>query len=302
MAKTRTYQSYTWSNESIDGELVNLIRVSIFKRIDPVVSNRYDQVISTNGSIIQKSNHCSRKYTSDYSFVVLSTGICKNHYNDSYSLKLKVYLTDPDNFDLSLLEKEAFTGKSYVIEAIKLYKETGLLPPLLNQLYERVGDDYLLLSNRLKNFACTYDIDKVEQIFKDYKISPKNQALFWLEMYQETKPKKEMQKSYKFRWKGLLGEHYPYATVNVKVYLKEKSDIFIHSLDLVRTDGQLLDGIVHNFSYVIVCKSIKRLETPGTWHLDIKVYVREFFNPMYLPKISSFWEEYVREVITQFKK
>ncbi len=292
----RTHQDFLYENQNLNGTFLDAVKVGIFKPLETVFSNNWEKVVATDGLTIQKSKHTSRKHTSDYTYVVLSSGICKDVYRNFCSLKLKVYLTD--DFDLSMLEKCDFLGKDYVIKSIKTYFDIGFLPPFLNHLYKKAGDDYLILYHRLKNVALAYRLDKVEQLFKEYKISDRNQALFWKETYQETRQKK-VRKNYKLRWKGLLQNQYPYATVNVKMSLK-KETIFIHERDLVFTDGQVQNSFVYNFSYVLVRKSIKRQETPGTWHLDIKIYVRDFFDPKYLPKITAFWGEYVHEVINKY--
>lgn len=283
---TRTYQSYFWYNQIIQGELVNSVRVRIFKALNKVASNNYEKVIATDGETISKRRY---QYTSHYSYVVLSSDIDK-----TLQLRVKVYLTD--EFDLSLLENKDFLGKNYVVEAIKKYLTVGRLSPMLNHFYEKIGDNYRIFYNLLKNTASAYHIATVEQLFRDYQISNKYQALFWKEMYLGTNQIEKIQKSYKLRWKNLLNKHFPYATVNVKMYLKKEA-FFIHKRDLVSTDGQVHNSFVYNFSYVLVRKSIKRQETPGTWHLDIKIYVRDFFDPKYLPKITAFWGEYVHEVL-----
>lgn len=104
-------------------------------------------------------------------------------------------------------------------------------------------------------------------------------------------------KRFKFRWKGLLENHYPFASVNVKIYQKNRR-FFVHEEDLVVTDGYTWHSFVHDFSYVIVIKSIQRREAdPETHHLDIKVYLAFDFNPKHLPELTKFWGGYVREAI-----
>lgn len=110
-------------------------------------------------------------------------------------------------------------------------------------------------------------------------------------------------KNFKFRWKGLLEKHFPFATVNVKIYQKNRR-FFVHTEDIVDTDGKVHGDFVHNFSYVIVMKCIERRETretaPKTYHLDIKVYFAFDFNPEHLPKISDFWGEYLDKAVKEY--
>ena len=158
---TRTYQSYFWYNQIIQGELVNSVRVRIFKALNKVASNNYEKVIATDGETISKRRY---QYTSHYSYVVLSSDIDK-----TLQLRVKVYLTD--EFDLSLLENKDFLGKNYVVEAIKKYLTVGRLSPMLNHFYEKIGDNYRIFYNLLKNTASAYHIATVEQLFRDYQIS-----------------------------------------------------------------------------------------------------------------------------------
>lgn len=109
---------------------------------------------------------------------------------------------------------------------------------------------------------------------------------------------RENWRNFKFRQKGLLGKHFPapVATINVKIYQKN-TRFFVHVDDLMYTDGHTRYDFVHDFSYAIVGKYVERTEDPGTYHLDIKVYLAFDFNPKRLPEISDFWGEYVREAI-----
>lgn len=301
MANTiRNYKNFIWHDQVIDETLVNTVRVRIFKKIDSIISTNYEKVVATDGKTIQKSSHTFRRYTEDYSYVILSTGICKKeYYSDSYYLYVKVYLAD--NFDISSLRDVDFPEKSYVLEALKTGALKPDLSPFLSYLQTKNGFDYEEIYQLLKSSAQSYNFNKVEELFKTYKIPEKYQAFFWKGMYRETAKKEDwlMRKNFKFRWKGLLKEHYPVATVNVKIYPK-KNKIFIHQEDLVTTDGYVESGIVNKFTYIIVTKAIRRPENPDTYHLDIKVYLTRDFNQKYLPQLCEFWGGYVREAIINY--
>lgn len=187
----RNYVSFIWHNRTIDNHFVNSVQVRIFRTAETVISDSYLQLVASNGDAIQKrENH----HISNYSYVILSTGIHEKFNlksQNTYKLYIKLYVTE--DFDLSQLSEKDFLGKAYVIEAIRKYlnhEEENLttepvLPPMLKYLEKKVGADYKVVNSLLITSAYTYNYDKIEEVFKEYKISSKYQALFWKEMYQE---------------------------------------------------------------------------------------------------------------------
>lgn len=180
---TRNYQEFTWENQTINGQLVNFIRVRIFNPIDTVPSNGNKMLVVTDGDTVQRSPHSFLRYTSNYSYVILSSGIRERSSVTSEKthlyLHIKVYLTD--DFDMSMWSDKDFLEKPFVLEALN----TPTLPPPLDYLRKKVGDDYEEVYQNLKSSAQAYDFDKVEELFEAYKIDYKYQSFFWRELYQE---------------------------------------------------------------------------------------------------------------------
>lgn len=186
----RNYEEFTWKNQIIDEKLVNFVRVRIFNPIDTVSSNGNKKLVVTDGNIIQKSSHSLLRYTSDYSYVILSTGIRERSTVTSDKSYLYLYITVylRDSFDVSMWEDKDFLEKPFVLEALK--EKLALVPkpnltPLLKYIRLKGGADYEEFYQNLRASAQEYDFDKVEELFENYKISFKYQALFWKEMYQE---------------------------------------------------------------------------------------------------------------------
>lgn len=299
MANTRKYKNFIWHNQMIDGQLVNYIRVRIFKSVDTISSTGTMKLVDTDGNTIKVCPDSSLTHTSGYSYAIFSNNQKQPpHTKSPLCLHIKVYLAD--SFNVSSLDNKDFLGKSYVLEALcKKTEVDPTLPPLLRYFREKVGDNYYEeFYTILKASTQAYEFYKVEELFKSHKISDKYQALFWKEMYQ-AKEECFMRKNFKFRWKGLLDFHPKIATVNVKIHPK-KNKIFLHMKDLVKTDGQISHNFVYDFSYAIVAKFIERQEDPETYHLDIKVYLTFDFNPKHLPEISDFWGEYLQEAIKKY--
>lgn len=190
----KNYQNFVWYDQTVDNKPVNFVRVRIYKPLDAVKSDGNMQLAATDGNTFQKSRRSFLKYTSQYSYVVLSSGIKERGaiYSSNHPylyLHIKVYLTD--DFDLSSLNDVDFLGKSYVIEAIQ--GETApepSLPPLLNYFRKKVGNDYEEFYFTLRNSAQSCHFNLVDQLFKSYNISAKYQALFWKEMFELAKTKR----------------------------------------------------------------------------------------------------------------
>ncbi len=86
-----------------------------------------------------------------------------------------------------------------------------------------------------------------------------------------------MRKIIKIKWQNVV--HPYYKTITANVYLKEHhKPIHIYRSNLLDTDGQIIGSSVKNFSYIVVQKSIPKIETPGFYHSEIKIYVTENFN------------------------
>lgn len=177
---------------------VNRIKFQIFRRNNPVSVSDIERngelrILATDG---QKTKSYGLPQIEDFTFVVLLKGIHTRNYpypsTKKYSfLYIEVFLSD--NFTEFNKEIENdfysvkatltdFDYKSYVIEAIQAES--------IHQLSKRiktVGSDDDKIYDLVKTPAKTYNIAAVEQVFKDYQIPDKYQALFWKEMYQATK-------------------------------------------------------------------------------------------------------------------
>ncbi len=190
MVNNLLYQK-SWKNQTIDGKLVNNVRVRIFKSPIDVISDNYEKVVATDGQTFQKSRHTSRKHTKNHSYVVLSTGLYEK-FSGNLHLYIKLYLTD--NFTISCLKDADFLGKIYVVETIEKYlnnEEDIPLSPLQNYLRKKVGNNYAELYSTLITAAQESHFNLVQQLFKTYKISTKFQALFWKELYRQTAKTKQ---------------------------------------------------------------------------------------------------------------
>lgn len=189
MAYVRNYVSFIWHNQTIDGHFVNSVQIRIFRTAETVISDNYLQLVDTNGDTIKKRRNYQ---TSNYSYVILSTGIHEK-FNlkspNTYKVYIKLYVTE--DFDLSQLAEKDFLGKSYVIKSLqeKLNSEP-VLSPLQSYLQKRIGADYKKVLHLLKSSAQAYDLDTINQLFKEYQISGNYQALFWKEMYLQTRNSK----------------------------------------------------------------------------------------------------------------
>lgn len=179
----RNYEDSTWHNQIIDGISVFSVRVRIFQPRDPI--KFYQYLIDTDGDIFKKSRKGFTKFISNFSYAIFSTGIREKGKGNNMCLDLTIYLGN--NFHLSKLDNLTFLGKSYVIKALQGKAEQKLaLPPLQSYFFKKIGSDSEEIYALLKTSVQNYDFDKVEQIFEQYQISAKYQALFWKEMYQET--------------------------------------------------------------------------------------------------------------------
>lgn len=189
----QTFSTILFYNQMIDGQFVASVRVRIFKSVKLIPSSSKMELVATDGNTTQKYPDSSLTHISKYHYVVLSSGICEeqsSHAEAPLYLRINVYLTD--DFDVSMLDNKSFFGKFYVIKALQEKTELKpVLSPLLRYLQQKVGDNYYeKLYTLLKAFAHSYDFDKVEQLFKKYKITDKPQALFWKEMYEKTQNQK----------------------------------------------------------------------------------------------------------------
>ena len=121
---TQHYHSSIWYDQTLSGKSVRSIQVRIFEPVETVTCNNNLQnnnlkLVATKGDTIQKTSRSSRKYISNYSYVILSTGFYKRGVPTSSSLfiRIRVYVTK--DFTLSQLENvDDFSGKSYVIQAL----------------------------------------------------------------------------------------------------------------------------------------------------------------------------------------
>lgn len=189
---TQNYESFSWPNQIIDGKLVSL-RVRIYLRSTEIVANNHEKLVATDGKVTINGPRGFKEHINDYSYVIVSTGICKKSTLDSaekpyFYLHIKVYLTN--QFDISNLKNADFLGSSYVIKALNQERAPELLlTPLQNYFCQKVGVNYEKFYALLKSYAQNNNLDKIEQLFKDYKIPGKYQSIFWKEMYQETNNK-----------------------------------------------------------------------------------------------------------------
>lgn len=198
---TQNYKNFLWNNQMIDDTFVKSVRVRIFRPLEIVTSDFHYELIDTDGKVDKNTPRSFKKHISNYSYVLLSTGIREKSLISeccSSYLYIKIYLTD--NFDFSSLKNVNLVGKSYLLEALHQFQnesedfELKLAPRpesnMLNYFKKKIETNYEEVYALLKSSAQNYDIDKVEQLFKNYKISSKYQALFWKKMYQETNSKK----------------------------------------------------------------------------------------------------------------
>lgn len=192
--------SFQW--EIIDEQLtevyhwlpkVDRIKFQVFRKNNPVSipTDKESRILATDGQEVKGLFHIE-----NFTFVILLKGIRtdKQPYpsNKKYSyLYIEIYLSD----DFSEFDKEV-KNRFYTISSklcdfdYKSYVEKAIQAEEIHQLSKRikkVGSNDDKIYELLKTSAQNYDIDKVEQIFEEYKISVKYQALFWKELYQTTK-------------------------------------------------------------------------------------------------------------------
>lgn len=192
----KNYKSFSWSNQLIGGKTVKTVTVRIFRPLQEVTADGYLQLVDTDGKITQKSSTTFKKHISDYSYVILSTGIFEKthlHSENFFILSIKLYLTT--DFDISQVQNIDFPGKSYLLEAYQQFqnidfdltpasKPEAELSDFLNYLKKNLGNEHQTFYMLLKESAQTGHFSLIDYLFKSYTISPKYQALFWKEMYK----------------------------------------------------------------------------------------------------------------------
>lgn len=192
MGVIRNYEDFTWNNQTIRGKFVNFVRVRIFKHANIITSDGSEDLVYTD-SLAIKQSPLGYLHISDHSVTIFSTGIRNraqvNLSKPSLYLHIKVCLAN--TFDISKLNDVNFLGKFYVMQAIQ-GKTTSepFLSPLLSYFRKKIGSDYEKIYHLLESAAQEYEIDTVEQLFKEYQISGNYQALFWKELYLQTKNSK----------------------------------------------------------------------------------------------------------------
>lgn len=172
----RNYQTFRWYDQEINGQLLQSVEVKIFNPIKTVVANNYKKLIATDGTVFPKGKKYEEKQIKNYSYVILSTGFFTHFSSELPHLSLKLYITS--DFDVSVLDKIEFLGKSYLIKAFNKHKIKN-------------DTNYQEAYELLKRPAEQYDFEKVEQLFKEYQISEKHQLTFWKEMYEKTAKNKK---------------------------------------------------------------------------------------------------------------
>ena len=194
MAYTKTYETFYWQNQTINEKLVNSVRVRIFKPHEVVAVDRDMQLVSTDGERFHTGPKSTKTSVHNYSHILLSTGIREKFhpYSSTYILSIKLFITE--RFDISTLADKEFMEKPYVLEALRNFKgfQTGNQFSFSDCLAEKIEPSRIALMHDLFTFhAQSCDFDKVEQLFKDYKITVRAQAIFWKEMYQMTAKKQK---------------------------------------------------------------------------------------------------------------
>lgn len=195
MAYTENYQPFLWKDQTINGEMVKSVSVRIFKPLEEITADAYHQLIDTDG---KKTSKSSKIHISNYSYVLLSTGICKKSLisgHRSLYLNIKLYITD--NFCKSSLHDVEFVGKQYLQEALQQFEPSSLdltlhskpKPDLASYLEKKLGDKSTEFYSFLLESAQAERFDVIENSFKNYGISAKYEALFWKELYIKEKKK-----------------------------------------------------------------------------------------------------------------
>lgn len=191
----KNYKSFSWNNQIINGKTVKSVRVRIFRPLEEITANAYYQLVDTDG---KKRTKNSKIYISDYTYVLLCTGICeKSLINNCQSLYLYIKLYITDNFSKSTLNNVEFVGKHYLQEVLQQF-DTSCLdlrlhskpePNLSNYLRKKLGDEATEFYLLLQESAQAGRFNLIDKLFKTYGISANYQALFWKELYQKEKRK-----------------------------------------------------------------------------------------------------------------
>lgn len=194
----KNYRTFSWKNQLIDGKMIRSVTVRIFRPLPEVTSTGYSQLVDTDGKTIQKSSRSSKKHISDYSYVILSTGLFEKthlHSENSFILFIKLYMTA--DFDISKIQNIDFLGKSYLLDAYQQLQNDSLdltpalksEPDMIKYLKKKLGAEYEEFCALLQTAVQSEHFNLVDKLFKNYSISNKYQALFWKELYMKEKKK-----------------------------------------------------------------------------------------------------------------
>lgn len=191
----KNYKNFLWNDQTINEKMVKSVSVRIFRPLEEVTATAYHQLVDTDGKKRCKS---SKTHISDYTYVLLSTGICEKSLISSchsFYLHIKLYITD--NFSKSSLNDVEFVGKQFLLEALEQFESSCLDltlhskpdPDLFNYFKKKLGDEATEFHLLLQESAQAERFNLIEKLFKNYGISAKYQALFWKELYRKEKKK-----------------------------------------------------------------------------------------------------------------
>ncbi len=194
----QNYRTFSWDYQLIDEKMIRSVMVRIFRPLPEVIATNYLQLVDTDGKTIQKSSRSLKKHISDYSYVILSTGLFEKthlHSENSFILFIKLYMTS--DFDISKIQNVKFPGKSYLLDAYQQLQNTDLSltpasksePDMIKYFKKKVGAEYENFYSLLQESVQTEDFNLTDRLFKNNGISNKYQALFWKELYLKEKRK-----------------------------------------------------------------------------------------------------------------
>ena len=189
------FKNFLWNDQIINGKMIKSVNVRIFRPLEEITATAYHQLIDTDG---EKRCKSSKTHISNYTYVLLSTGICqKSLISNCRSLYLHIKLYITRDFSKSSLTDVEFVGKPFLLEALEQFDPSCLdlslypkpEPDLLNYLKKKLGDEATEFHLLLQESARAERFNLIEKLFKNYGISAKYQALFWKELYRKEKKK-----------------------------------------------------------------------------------------------------------------
>lgn len=189
------FKNFLWNDQIINGKMIKSVNVRIFRPLEEITATAYHQLIDTDGKKRCKS---SKTHISNYTYVLLSTGICqKSLISNCCSLYLHIKLYITHDFCKSSLKDVEFVGKQFLLAALEQFDPSCLNltlhskpePDLFNYFKKKLGDEATEFHLLLQESARAERFNLIEKLFKNYGISAKYQALFWKELYRKEKKK-----------------------------------------------------------------------------------------------------------------